>query len=254
MGALYQHCLTLGVNFELGDGVAELLYAGSKCIGARTSAGRKYEAELTIVALGAGAAAVLPSLGQYQQAIGVPVLHLKVTDEEAELLRGIPVTYCRDLGFFFEPDPVSNLIKLCPTTGGYTHMVNGASIPPGRPQDYQFTPIDDEKRCRELVKQTMPGLADRPFVEKRFCWYMETLDQDYVIDFVPEKQGLMVVSGDSGHGFKMLPVVGGWVLEAIQAGKQSIDRWKWKTPGRDVVDLRVFNIRDLQDVAYLTKL
>lgn len=248
MEALYNHCVGLGVHFALGDAVSELLYQDTNCTGARTASSKVYNADLTILALGAYAASVLPSVGVYQEAIGIPVLHLKVTDEEAFQLRGIPVTFCRDLGFFFEPDPKTNLIKFCPATAGYTYMTKGISLPPEIPDNYRFTPAEEERKLRQLVQQTLPALADRPFVEKSFCWFMETTDHDYVIDFVPNVRGLLVVSGDSGHGFKMLPIIGAWILKTIEDGEQRIDRWKWKGPGKEVVDLHGFARKELRDV------
>ncbi|CZR57837.1 related to fructosyl amino acid oxidase [Phialocephala subalpina] len=254
MEAVYKECLTLGVRFKLGNGVSKLLYEGSKCTGARTSSGKVYKADLTIVALGACAASVLPSIGEYQKALGVPVMHVEVTSEEAKQLHGIPVTYARDLGFFFEPDPKTRLIKLCPATGGYTNLVDGTSVPPERPEDYQFTPIGDERRVRQLLRETLPALAERPFVRTGFCWFMETIDHDYIIDFVPRVQGLLAVSGDSGHGFKMLPVIGSWVLKTMQDGEQRIDRWKWKGPRRNALSLLPFETLDLKDVAYRVRM
>ncbi|KAF8860969.1 FAD dependent oxidoreductase [Acephala macrosclerotiorum] len=250
MEAVYKECMALGVKFELGDGVAKLLYTGSKCIGAKTASGKIFQADLMILALGACAASVLPSIGEYQKALGVPVLHIEVTPEEAKQLHGIPVTYVRDLGFFFEPDPKTRLIKLCPATGGYTNLVDGASVPPDRPECYQFIPTDDERRVRQLLREVLPALAERPFVRKGFCWFMETIDHDYIIDFVPGVEGLFAVSGDSGHGFKMLPVIGLWVLKTIQDGEQRITRWKWKVPGRNGYTTLPFETRDLKEVVY----
>lgn len=218
------------------------------------TSGRVYKADLTIVALGACAASVLPSIGEYQKALGVPVVHVQVTPKEAKQLHGIPVTYARDLGFFFEPDPKTGLIKLCPATGGYTNLVGDVSVPPERPEDYQITPEDDERRLRQLLRDTLPALAERPFVRKGFCWFMETIDHDYIIDFVPGVEGLLAVSGDSGHGFKMLPVIGSWVLQILQDGEQRIGRWKWKDAGRKPLSLLPFETLDLKNVAYRARI
>lgn len=37
---------------------------------------------------------------------------------------------------------------------------------------------------------------------------------------------LIVLSGDSGHGFKMMPIVGEWVFKLLKDGKQSLSRWR----------------------------
>jgi len=41
------------------------------------------------------------------------------------------------------------------------------------------------------------------------CWYTDSVDNSFVIDYVPGyNQSLFVASGGSGHGFKFLPVLG----------------------------------------------
>ena len=41
------------------------------------------------------------------------------------------------------------------------------------------------------------------------CWYTDSLDNSFVIDYVPGYgDSLFVASGGSGHGFKFLPVLG----------------------------------------------
>jgi sarcosine oxidase/L-pipecolate oxidase len=41
----------------------------------------------------------------------------------------------------------------------------------------------------------------------RMCWYSDTPDSDFVIDFSPYKS-MLIASGGAGHGFKFLPVLG----------------------------------------------
>lgn len=42
----------------------------------------------------------------------------------------------------------------------------------------------------------------------RYCWYCDTADENFLIDFYPGSDNLLVTSGDSGHGFKFLPLLG----------------------------------------------
>ncbi|KAI9728021.1 MAG: hypothetical protein M1834_007835 [Cirrosporium novae-zelandiae] len=253
MRAVYSACIALGVTFHLDDGVTEILYSGNKCIGASTASGKQYKSPLTIICLGASAASLIPSIHVQVTGKAWPVAHVALTPEEAAPLMGIPVTYARDIGFFFEPDPKTHLLKLCSANAGITNYQSGSrlSVPPTTTQQYAFIPTEDEQLIRRLLRETLPKLADRPLINKTLCWCADTRDSEYIIDFVPGKEGLAVISGDSGHGYKMLPVLGKWVKELIEGGEQSKKRWKWKDVKDDGdVDIswRVGMPQDMKDI------
>lgn len=258
---LYEECLRLGVKIKLGEAAERLVFAGNgtACRGAIGSSGLTYTAEMTVVAMGASVATVLPSIGSQISAVGFPVAHVQLTAEETARLRGIPVTYARDIGFFFEPDGKTNLLKLCNTGSAYTNFVtspgtNGGgklSIAPRAAEDCAFISDADVEAIRQLLRETLPSLADRPLVKSSICWCADSTDTEFIVDHVPGHEGLIVVSGDSGHGFKMLPIVGEWVLELLQKGAQDTERWKWKSvkDGQEHdVSWRISVKRDLREV------
>jgi sarcosine oxidase/L-pipecolate oxidase len=264
---IYREARSKGVRFFLGENagaVKEIVYEGTglhrKSVGLRTKSGRFHTASLVIVAVGAAATHVLPEIGTEVSAKSWSVAHVRLTDEETAALRGIPVTYARDLGFFFEPDPKTNLLKLCPMGGGFinTNPSTGVSEVPIA-LNRGFVPPEDERKMRELLRQTLPYLADRPLVEKSLCWFADTADSDFIIDYVPEtSSSVVVLSGDSGHGFKMFPVFGRWVANLLNesAGTQSIKRWRWRVPKPkangegfdDDVSWRIGDVQELRDI------
>ncbi|KAL6238692.1 hypothetical protein BDW75DRAFT_237137 [Aspergillus navahoensis] len=222
LAATYHVTQAAGVKFLLGaqqGGVKEIVYKEGKSVGVETVDGKFHASELVIIV-----------------AKSWSVAHVLLSDEETSALRGIPVTYARDLGFFFEPDPKTNLLKLCPMGGGYinTDKATGVSHSPF-PGDLEtsggFLPAEDESRIRKLLQQTLPALADRPLVRKSLCWFADTRDSDFIIDFVPGSQASVVIlSGDSRHGFKMFPIVGRWVKTLLEDEdkEQKIQSWRWK--------------------------
>lgn len=261
MTAVYSACCALGVKFQAGDAVKSLVYddptKSRRCTGAVTASGKTYTAALTVLTLGAALATVLPEIGRQVAANAWSVAHIQLTPEEAQKLRGIPVTYARDLGFFFEPDLRTNLLKLCPSGAGYTNFVPSSSSSDGKsmsvPPDFSdfITPADEDK-IRKLLRETLPGLAERPLINKHLCWCADTADSEYIIDFVPGMGGnsLVVASGDSGHAFKMLPIAGRWIVELARAGTQQKGRWRWKA-GQDAggdVSWRIGRPVDLGEV------
>ncbi|KAI1077445.1 FAD dependent oxidoreductase [Whalleya microplaca] len=251
MKAVYSACIALGVTIHLDSAVQALTYSsGSICTGALTTAGKQYGASVTVLALGSSLGSILPQLKSQVIAKASPVAHIQLNAQEAAQLRGIPVTYVRDLGFFFEPDQHTNLLKICPAMAGYTNYgtPSGLSLPP---EDNAFIPARDETMIRRLLWETLPALAERPLVGRKLCWCADTADSEYVIDFVPGTKGLVVVTGDSAHAFKMLPTVGGWVKDVVEKGRQNNERWRWKE-GSDAasVDIswRVGKTTDLHQV------
>jgi sarcosine oxidase / L-pipecolate oxidase len=252
VAGVYAHLLRLGgVKFHLGPTrgrVTELIYSDSnstpcrRCTGFKTADGREHFSRATIVALGAHAGSLLPELGHSIVARSWSVAHIQLSEAEANFLRGFPTTNVRDLGFFFEPDPATRLLKLCPMGAGYTNRASSTnrSLPPvdgPHPALHDYIPPHDETKLRALLKETIPWLADRPFVDRRLCWIADTRDSEYVVDFVPDtSHSLVVLSGDSGHGFKMMPIVGKWVVNLLAHGEQSLARWRWREEPEDSSD------------------
>ena len=277
---IWEHCASRGVKFIMGESAGkavELLYADAidfassstgtgplknagnrRCIGIKTADGKRHLADLTICALGAYSAWLIPSLGKFTVARCWSVAHVQLNEAETDYLRGIPTTNVRDLGFFFEPDPKTRLFKLCPLGTGYTNINDdGISLPPEDhlppPQDY--IPFEDEQKLRQLLRETFPWVAERPFVEQRLCWFADTADSEYCIDFVPDTDNsLVVLSGDSGHGFKMMPSFGKWVIELLDNNEQRLPRWQWRDTdlrGHDwstSVGWRIGSSRELRDL------
>lgn len=237
---IYQHLCGRGVKFILGSQrgkVSRLVYESSglsrHCTAVETADGTVHRSELVVSCLGAFQAEVLPQVGSFSIAKSWSVAHVQLTKEECDLLRGIPVLNVRDLGFFFEPDPETKLLKLCPLGAGYvnTDKRTGISLPflDGLTPSQDYIPEEDEMKMRQLLKETLPWLADRPFVDKKMCWFADTADSEYCIDFVPEtNRSVIVMTGDSGHGFKMMPIAGSWVVDLLKNDRQELSRWQFR--------------------------
>ena len=262
---IYRSARSNGVRFYLGErkgAIQEIVYEGigssRRGVGVKTKDGQFHAFSLVIVATGAGASKIIPEIGARVSAKSWSVAHVRLTDDETATLRGIPVTYARDLGFFFEPDPKTNLLKLCPMGGGFinSNPITGVSEAPEGVQ--RFVPLEDERKMRELLRQTLPYLADRPLVEKTLCWFADTSDSDFIIDYLPETRNTVIVlSGDSGHGFKMFPIFGSWVHNLLNApdGSQTGKRWQWRikkhndgSPSQDDVSWRVGDVQELRAI------
>lgn len=80
-----------------------------------------------------------------------------------------------------------------------------------------------------FLATTLPDLNDAPLVATRRCLYVDTPDGDFWIDRHPQQVGLTVATGDSGHGFKFAPILGGLIADAVE-GKPNpwLSKFRWR--------------------------
>lgn len=66
-------------------------------------------------------------------------------------------------------------------------------------------------------------------VKTRLCWYTDSFDNHFVVDFVPDMDGVLIASGGSGHGFHFLPNLGKYVVDLIEGESEGVLRtWRWR--------------------------
>ena len=64
------------------------------------------------------------------------------------------------------------------------------------------------------------------------CLYFDTWDGDFWISRDPNREGLVVATGGSGHAFKFGPVLGALAADALEGVQNSYsDRFAWRTLG-----------------------
>ncbi|KAF2445986.1 hypothetical protein P171DRAFT_443562 [Karstenula rhodostoma CBS 690.94] len=74
------------------------------------------------------------------------------------------------------------------------------------------------RALRRFVAEYLPELADENIEIEitRVCWYTDSFDNHFFIDYVPDTRGLFVATGGSGHAFKYIPNHGNWVVDVIE--------------------------------------
>ncbi|HXF41355.1 MAG TPA: N-methyl-L-tryptophan oxidase [Blastocatellia bacterium] len=95
--------------------------------------------------------------------------------------------------------------------------LKGAVVDP----DALHDEVDDSfiGSCRTFFNEFIPALADARVRETRVCIYNNTPDDDFIIDWHPTLEGVLVVTGFSGHGFKFGPAVGRIGAELLHTGR-----------------------------------
>ncbi|KND91998.1 L-pipecolate oxidase [Tolypocladium ophioglossoides CBS 100239] len=91
-------------------------------------------------------------------------------------------------------------------------------------------PLHGLSLMKEVVAEAFPELADFGFTDSKLCWYTDSIDNDYVIDFVPGySDSLFICTGGSGHAFKFLPILGRHVKNRLGGvSDQFTSLWKWR--------------------------
>ena len=87
----------------------------------------------------------------------------------------------------------------------------------------------EEQNLRDFLSSTFPALADAPIVYTRICMYCDTNDGHFWIAPDPERPGLIVATGDSGHGFKFAPVLGEIIADAVEEkANPLLQKFRWR--------------------------
>jgi len=200
----------------------QLLEKESRVVGLRAKDGREFRADLTLLATGAWTPTLLPELSDVMWATGQPVLHFRVANPAEWQAPRFPV-WAADIG----------------RTGwyGFPALADGtlkvANHGPGRrvhPDDPREVSPDDEPRFRAFLRDTFPALADAPLIGTRLCLYCDTFDGKFLLDHHPQRPGLVVAAGDSGHAFKFAPTLGELIADAVERKKGiAMKRFAWRT-------------------------
>jgi glycine/D-amino acid oxidase-like deaminating enzyme len=95
---------------------------------------------------------------------------------------------------------------------GYKVAQDGVARPwdPDRPD--RTLDSDQERRIADHVREWFPGLDPQPYAGEA-CLYTMTPDSDFVLDVI---DGVVVVGGDSGHAFKLAPLLGRMAADLAQ--------------------------------------
>lgn len=207
-----------GVRFE------RLAETGSRVAGIVTDDGRVLRADFVLVAAGAWTPTLLPQLADVMWAVGQPVLHFRPDDPA--LYRGprFPV-WGADIsttGWYGFPLSDEGILKI-----GH----HGAGRPM-HPDGDRTLDASIEERCRSFLGATFPDLAAAPLVGSRTCLYCDTWDGNFWIDHDPDRPGLVVAAGGSGHGFKFAPVLGAIIADVLERrSNRHAARFAWRVRG-----------------------
>ena len=179
-------------------------------------------ADVVVMAVGAWTPYLLPFTRNFFHATGQPVFHLKPSKPELFAPGRFPV-FGADItttGYYGFPINRDGVVKIA-------NHGSGREMSPDSPE--RVVTAEEEKNLHEFLASTFPSLADAPIVYTRVCMYCDTHDGHFWIARDPERDGLVVAAGDSGHGFKFAPVLGEIIADAVEGiDNPLLDKFRWR--------------------------
>jgi glycine/D-amino acid oxidase-like deaminating enzyme len=231
VATLLQQCEHAGVQTITGA-FSRLLSQGSKVRGALVSIDdneQAVEADSVVLCAGAWTPSLTPWLSEVLRAVAQPVIHFEVDRTESFRSSAFP-PFSADIsgsGWYGFPVLDDGRFKL-------GHHSDGVVVDPSQRGSVQPAHIE---RARNFLRESIPSIADAPVVGTRICLYCDSVDGDLLLDRDPEREGLVVATGGSGHGFKFTPMIGKIVADAVEG---RANRWQsrfcWRTGGSAAVE------------------
>ncbi|KAG8708431.1 hypothetical protein FRC09_001258 [Ceratobasidium sp. 395] len=195
-------------------------------------------ADVIVLATGAWSSSLFPDdsfgLSKLMKATGQSVLTVQLTPEERELYSKCPSFFDTSTGLYTMPPTASGLLKwgLHHTGALSSHQVSTPRTGLARDNTAPLNPdakigVDGAGApcavpksvippLRDAMRKLYPQIASRDVVSSRICWYADTIDEDWIIDYHPVHPRLLLATGGSGHAFKFLPVLGRVVTDRLE--------------------------------------
>jgi sarcosine oxidase / L-pipecolate oxidase len=188
-----------------------------------TEGGETIAAGVVIVCAGAYTAVIVPELADRLLPIAQSVFHFDPpASEKLEPPDFLP----------WAADIATTGWYGFPRHAGVLKIANhgpGVVVDPGAPR---VVPPEREAFFRGFLRAKMPSIEDAPVAKTRVCLYCDSFDGDFFIDAHPDRKGLVVAAGGSGHAFKFAPVLGGLIADAAEGLRpERRARFAWRKKG-----------------------
>jgi glycine/D-amino acid oxidase-like deaminating enzyme len=219
---LVERAKSIGIELREGAKFSQLDEGDDRVKGIVLDNGQRISGDAVVMAVGAWTPYILPFTREFFHATGQPVFHLKPRQPDLFVPERFPV-FGADIsttGYYGFPLNPEGVVKI-------------ANHGPGREMSPETAnraiTSQEEQNLREFLSTTFPTLTDAPIVYSRVCMYCDTNDGHFWIAPDPERPGLIVAAGDSGHGFKFAPVLGEIIADAVEGRSNPLlQKFRWR--------------------------
>jgi glycine/D-amino acid oxidase-like deaminating enzyme len=216
---------TRGATVRQQARVGAIETAGGRVAGVRLDSGETLAADIVIAATGPWTKALVAPLG-----VDLP-LHIErhamaVLDAPGQARSILPFAWCDDILAYYARPEREDSILIGTWAGGGTGIRN---VEAGRPHEHadpnEYNADSDQDEAVWIIQQMLPRvprIAELGIRPGYACLYDMSPDDLPVIDQIPGTEGLFVVAGSSGHGFKLGPAVGEEVARLATTGRSDL--------------------------------
>ena len=225
MARIADEARAAGVSILTGTRFEAVVERGGRVTAVRTDAG-EHQADVVLIAAGAWTPWLLPQLGPVMWTTGQPVVHFDAGASSRWRAPQFPV-WAADIartGWYGFPALDDGTLKI-------GHHGSGRRV---HADDDRAVLPEEVEPFRSFLRESLPDLANASIRSTRLCLYCDTFDGDFWIDHDPDRPGLVVAAGDSGHGFKFAPVLGALIADVVEEKRNArADRFRWRARLRD---------------------
>ncbi|MEM7309994.1 MAG: FAD-binding oxidoreductase [Planctomycetota bacterium] len=252
---------TYGAVTRLGTAVTDIVTEAGRVVGVETT-GESFEAECVIVCAGPWSRELLSRAGYElplkivrpeNHFLGLPHSYREVEGDAEELAagRGVnledpleaiseelagavdtgasrahPVLLDFERGFYARCEPDQGRTRIGHVDYGEDSVIDDADALS------EEVSAETQAWAREVLSERMPVYGREPDVGSLAAWYTLTPDAQPIIGPLQDTEGLFVVTGFSGHGFKLAPSISEGVAQMVAGETISAFKPKLFSPER----------------------
>ncbi len=224
VGWLAQQLRAAGATLREGVRCAGLLEEGGRVRGVTLASGEQVEAERVLLAVGAWTPKLLPELSDRMWPVAQDVFHFRPADPEAFSAELFP-PWAADIGR-------SGWYGFCALADGTLKVARHGIGRRVDPDAVRAIASGREATMRAFFSECLPRLVGAQKLHERVCLYCDTFDGDFWLAEHPQRPGLFVMAGGSGHGFKFAPVLGEIAADVLEGRANPwAARFAWRSAG-----------------------
>jgi len=220
-----------GIEILSGRPVERLLESRGRVTGVVEATGVVHEADGVLLAAGSWTGDLVPELTATLRRSYQSVWHLRPSAPERFRADVFPVfTDGLEFPAFGTQHPAGAFygFPLHPVHGVVKIGHHGPGVEPDPDRGLEVPAAETEKLHTYLAER-LPALADAEIVQTRLCPYCVTPDENFLIARHPQRPGLTVATGGSGHAFKFMPVLGDIIADEVEGREHALSaRTGWR--------------------------